>query len=132
MRPPDVSFEGVTKIVFTRTRFEERGPTGKGGKSLEEVVKTTIVIVDKAEIARLTKLIVLRPKGTCGCMHLDEAVFEKGKSRINVNFCDHCFDTTNVSYRMPGAFHAAYQKLLAAHRAKAKATRSQAPGASAQ
>jgi hypothetical protein len=119
MRPPDVSFEGVTKIVFTRTHFEEPRPSGKDGKPLREGAKTTIVIVDKVEIARLTKLIVLRPKAVCGCMHLDEVTFEKGKSRINVHFCDHCFDIGNVSYRMPGAFHAAYQKLLAAHFAKA-------------
>ncbi|MBT7166010.1 MAG: hypothetical protein HN904_24730 [Victivallales bacterium] len=101
------AFAEATEIAFRSIRGE----------------KTEFTITDKAEIARLSKLIVLKRKEPCKCEHIETATFRKGKAEIYVHFCSHCFvvrhGRRNYDHRMPTGFYPAYQKLLEQHRQKA-------------
>jgi acylphosphatase len=68
----------------------------------------TVVITDKAKIAKLVATIKLEKKEPCACDHIDHAVFVKDKGEITVSLCDHCFDIGMDTYQMPPEFYKLY------------------------
>lgn len=78
----------------------------------------TVVITDKAKIAKLVATIKLEKKEPCACDHIDHTVFVKDKGQITVSLCDHCLDIGKNTYRMPPEFY----KLYMAYTQEASAT----------
>jgi acylphosphatase len=68
----------------------------------------TVVITDKAKVAKLVAAIKLDKKEPCACDHIDHAVFVKEKGEITVSLCDHCLDIGKNTYRMPPEFYKLY------------------------
>jgi hypothetical protein len=111
---PDFAFPfgEATEIVFKVTYREE----------------AEFSITDKQEIARLSKLMVLAESEPCACKHFQTVTFRQGAAEFVASICEHCCDIGRGHYDMPQPFYEAYQKLLAAHRAKAKAAKQEEEG----
>ena len=101
----DTDFAAVNEIVFQNALHKN---------------KISFSVVDRKEIERITKALVLVPKEPCECEHVETAIFKKAKSEIFVHFCSHCFDIRhggrNHRYKMPKPFYGQYKRLLETHK----------------
>lgn len=68
----------------------------------------TIVITDKAKIAKLVATIKLEKKEPCACDHVQHAVFVTDAGQVTLSLCDHCFDIGKATYKMPPEFYRLY------------------------
>ena len=68
----------------------------------------TIVITDRAKIAKLVATIKLEKKEPCACDHIQHAVFVTAAGEVTVSLCDHCFDVGKNTYVMSPEFYKLY------------------------